>query len=815
MNPDSRGLNNAGAGAYRGSHKPEATDALISAAISFLLLCTLKFTIVIEFSAWTVLLFVLFWHLLFFVLSWVRLSSKTIVKIVVIFIGAVALFTVFGGMKPVVDWMGEFFGWIAWSTEHNAPRFATYRTIVAAAVSFLFSAAMFMLTRYRANVGMVLLVGVFVFMGMQFTGFVYPEWNLWGFLFCILLVATKQTDWHSGKRYKFLLSMAPSCAVLLLLAFLFMPSDLSMRGQWLVDTAARLFGDETLTSDIGLFSVTKVAVGSFGGVESELGGAFDPSDITMLYLSADEPLYLKGLSSSEYTGRSWRQAPQNSAEFSDEWFSGGEYPFYDIMARYRMTFGGEAASETDRITAERYQLPLMLNDLQGREAQGILAREPGYEWYALGSATVHYWDIATRSVFIPSGFASFYRPQEAEEGWEEPFNIDWTQTVTADETQRKEDTYDFHYFKYNLSPEEWDALLDLSNSFYPIYQMSRPPAFDSETASRFWETYLQLPDTLPQRVYDLTEELTAGAETMRQKAEAIEQYLSSQFPYSTEMPETPPGRDFVDYFLFDARRGYCTYYATAMTVMCRMAGIPARYVEGFVFNPEKYQGFYYAKASQAHAWVEVYYGGIGWIPYEPTAGFGQAFREVYRGEEPESTFTPIIGDEGLTEDPTPPPTRPPTDVSSGDDAPNTRETIWEYGTVWVAIALIAAFVWIAYNGVRRNRFRSWLAWTAYGIRGVARIYKRYLLMLRLLHFTPVRTETPQEFAVRCGGALNDNGALLCIAEIRGRAVYGGLPPTEKQRLAAVKAIEFLELQLRATKRGKMLMLLQRYVLGRL
>ncbi len=135
-----------------------------------------------------------------------------------------------------------------------------------------------------------------------------------------------------------------------------------------------------------------------------------------------------------------------------------------------------------------------------------------------------------------------------------------------------------------------------------------------------WVTprYLQLPDTVPARVRALAEEVTEGQETPYDKALAIERYLR-QIPYNTQI--TGPGltQDGVDYFLFDIREGYCDYYASAMAVMLRSVGVPARYVRGYG-QGEKAEGAYRILKSDGHAWPEVFFPGYGWIEFEPTAG---------------------------------------------------------------------------------------------------------------------------------------------------------------------------------------------------
>ena len=130
--------------------------------------------------------------------------------------------------------------------------------------------------------------------------------------------------------------------------------------------------------------------------------------------------------------------------------------------------------------------------------------------------------------------------------------------------------------------------------------------------------YLALPASLPARVRSLAAEITAQAANPYDKASAIEAYLR-QIPYNLNIPMPPPGRDVADYFLFDLRQGYCDYYATAMVVMARSVGIPARLVIGYArggYDP--YQAQFIVTAADAHSWVEIYFPGIGWVEFEPT-----------------------------------------------------------------------------------------------------------------------------------------------------------------------------------------------------
>ena len=132
--------------------------------------------------------------------------------------------------------------------------------------------------------------------------------------------------------------------------------------------------------------------------------------------------------------------------------------------------------------------------------------------------------------------------------------------------------------------------------------------------------YTQLPPELPQRVRDLGAELTAGAETPYDKAKAVEAYLKT-LPYSLTMNPPPYNSDGVDHFLFNERRGYSEYFASAMTVLLRTQGIPARMVTGYTVGQQVPEADTYIVAdSNSHGWAEVFFPGYGWIGFEPTPG---------------------------------------------------------------------------------------------------------------------------------------------------------------------------------------------------
>lgn len=160
------------------------------------------------------------------------------------------------------------------------------------------------------------------------------------------------------------------------------------------------------------------------------------------------------------------------------------------------------------------------------------------------------------------------------------------------------------------------------SSYIPEYKPEQLNTSSDELPFEIRQYYLQLPISLPERVHELTLGITRNAGTSYEKAVAIKDYLSKNYPYEVSITPAPANRDVVDYFLFDLKKGYCTYHSTAMVVMLRSIGIPARWVKGFTTGAQDPStGIYEVRMGNAHAWVEVYFPDFGWVPFEPTASF--------------------------------------------------------------------------------------------------------------------------------------------------------------------------------------------------
>lgn len=123
--------------------------------------------------------------------------------------------------------------------------------------------------------------------------------------------------------------------------------------------------------------------------------------------------------------------------------------------------------------------------------------------------------------------------------------------------------------------------------------------------SEITSAYLDI-SKITKNTLDLTLDIVSNVKSNEEKVEKIVEYLNKNYKYSLDVSEVPLDKDFVDYFLFEEKEGYCVYFASALTIMCRIAGVPARYVEGFkVSNIPVEPGKYDVTNKDAHCWVEV------------------------------------------------------------------------------------------------------------------------------------------------------------------------------------------------------------------
>ncbi len=157
----------------------------------------------------------------------------------------------------------------------------------------------------------------------------------------------------------------------------------------------------------------------------------------------------------------------------------------------------------------------------------------------------------------------------------------------------------------------------------PVHNASLLHGYPRSTDAKVASQYTSLPDNpeMPE-ISTLAKQVTSPYANRYDQVVAIEKYLKDNYIYDLDIPIQTEDTDSVAYFLFEEKRGYCEHFASAMAVMARSVGIPARVVTGYSggsYNP--FTALWEIKQSDAHAWVEINFGNAGWVPFDPTPGF--------------------------------------------------------------------------------------------------------------------------------------------------------------------------------------------------
>ena len=161
--------------------------------------------------------------------------------------------------------------------------------------------------------------------------------------------------------------------------------------------------------------------------------------------------------------------------------------------------------------------------------------------------------------------------------------------------------------------------------------------------------YLDVPASTTPETIALANQLAAGRETTYDVIQAYEEWLSRNVEYDLNAPVPGPGEDAVHDFLFNSKRGFCEQIASALAIMLRAQGVPTRVATGYAAGTrDRIAGVYEVRASDAHAWVEVWFPGTGWQAFDPTASVPLSGEQAQRsvGGELAAGVSGYVGDHG-------------------------------------------------------------------------------------------------------------------------------------------------------------------------
>jgi len=414
---------------------------------------------------------------------------------------------------------------------------------------------------------------------------------------------------------------------------------------------------------------------------SNLGGDISLKESIMLKarikMKTHMPLYLVGSYKDTYTGRSWTVS-ENEYEDNIDAYKLDAYELLYAIARDE----GLANDETLIIENE---VELTYEKMRTRT-------------FFMPTKMLHFNQIGKQNKLSESKAGILYKKRQGEgTNYSASFIEINSRSEVLQENLRTLD--DFSYLGENqMTNREMNVRLSNKVKGVTLGGLWKVDQLDRALKKRSQEIksiYTQLPDHFPSRVYKLTEQITEGYQNNYDKLKAIEAYLRT-YTYTTTPGEVPENEDFVEYFLYKSKAGYCTYFASALAMMGRCIGIPTRYVEGFIVDYEKAGGYdttYLVRGKKAHAWVEAYFEGFGWVAFEPSSGYEPTLYYPYENEK-EVMTTSQISEENESSPPVSMPSITPELQEAGNQTLATNEHYIEVGVLFIGRVLFLFILFI-------------------------------------------------------------------------------------------------------------------------
>ena len=457
------------------------------------------------------------------------------------------------------------------------------------------------------------------------------------------------------KLPRFMTAVIPVVFVILILILLIPKSPDPIEWKWLDDKIKYrdLGGDKPI--DFKSYDAFSLSATGFSSEAGRLGGSVTLDRSHMLDVYSDEPLYLRGESWPYFNGKMWGTVSEdaNYAELLVE------YPDYNATRQMLLEpVYGWRFMKLYRWITEDLSESKGVTVLPGVDFNSVMGVHLLPDWYSMKKVEINYAGVETKTMFSP-----MYPVLTNSEDFK-PVFAETDGTLDADKTIGLFNVLRYDYLSLERrNPYFLEAIRQSNRGMYQdllsrLYFISyNAEAYDnirvtnsmdstlqdlyelSQKADVIYWRYTNLPKNLPERVVDLAKEITDGIDNDYDRVVAVEDYLSNNFQYNLTVADVPEDRNFVDWFLFDTKEGYCTYYATAMTTLVRSLGLPARYVEGFATPYAAAEdNRYVVLNSNAHAWVEVYFEGMGWMTFEPTSPFNLVLNNVETGNPDDGEF---------------------------------------------------------------------------------------------------------------------------------------------------------------------------------
>lgn len=350
--------------------------------------------------------------------------------------------------------------------------------------------------------------------------------------------------------------------------------------------------------DSWMMGDTNLTLGIFGN----LGGHGNTSLTDAYYYGYDimkvksitgKTIYLRGWIGQDYSKGKWNPVTKKSEETLGSLYERGFDP--------------------DRLMYDFYKKTLSLA-LQNTTFKNNLDTKYGYLY---DQVEIQVGDVLSDILFLPSLTYSFPSPLKMG-------TVQYDKMIKVDFGKYKGSTYSADV----MIPYYDKDFPDISKRLISEYVSYYSNELEREYAGFVKENYTKLPEGISQQYSSLADSFIKSPTPLFEEVRALSDYIGSHYNYSLtpKKPQDTKSVDPVEYVMFDSKEGFCTHYASALVFLLRSKGIPARYVEGYVAKEsaavKTKAGFTTTvRDENAHAWVEVYFDGIGWLTFDPTPGF--------------------------------------------------------------------------------------------------------------------------------------------------------------------------------------------------
>lgn len=484
------------------------------------------------------------------------------------------------------------------------------------------------------------------------------------------------------------------------------------------------------SSDANYFNFS---TSGFSEGDSKLGGPLIQSQRKVMTVESDTPMYLRGKVKHIYTGKSWENMSYSTLE---------------------------------------QNLNQDLSFLSDNEKDSF---------YRKKSATIKFDSFSSRTIFAP------YKAEKISSDRNFTLLVNNDDIITTLDGTYSKESYKVDYLK----PLPYEALVsngrdkDL-NELIDLDLLLQLPQYDDSS----YTSSPQIP--ISGRTIELTSSIVENISNDYEKAIAIQNYLRDNYKYELDVPQLAKDKEFVDHFLFDQKEGYCTYYASAMVVMLRLEGIPARYVEGYIVDEKIEANKYQVRQKHAHAWVEAFIEPVGWTNFEPTAAYNtpRPFPEEEDEESKTAEDLPIA--DTRPDLPLEVPETSEEDIDISMDISQANSIV---KTIIVLILLILLFLTLIRIFTRNLKYKKKIEFfkPLSNNEKVIYLYKDIVAFLEILGFSQLTGQTHFDYASKISYTSKDIRIqeIETITSLFVKIKYGGIEAKDEDVLKMIRYREEL------------------------